>query len=544
VTQRNRKLWISFALSLALVFLAVWGLKIAVRHAAARLAPPGRPLTLLWTRRVNGFHGAALSPQGELVALSSGAKGTVSLWHWRTQPDHPLWTHPATNASSVAVGATGASVLAWAALDPNQPDITILRGADGAMLAHQSLGGAVWDAEISADGAYAGIVTGGKTLYLYTLSDQPYVSGDKRIQHWPLGGIGNSVAFPTLGSFLVTGTWNDSSVACYTPRGTCLWQYPDGAAARHALSSRLFTAQICGSGRYVLAYARLNPLAPRLTLLRGRDGQRAFETVDGAIWALALASDGGTASFVTGNRSLYQITLGETPTVKRALLSSQGNSVAYALGGTALVTGTWDTPGVECQTVSGRMLWHFPQTTNDRNAVNGKLFDVKTSQDGKYALGMAYRNASHNAVTVYFWRVDGDGEPLWTLELGDDVSNPAALINADGSRVALAYDRQLPRRDQTVKQRRLRLLDRQGHPYWGGEKGGMIFAPHLIALAPDGQGLVISDGSQTLYRLNAQGRNTARIRLNALIRQTIPSADGRFLLVYTGDGLLTLLQVD
>ena len=91
-------------------------------------------MTLLWSRPVAGFRGAALSPQGELVALCSGSKGAVSLWHWRTQPSHPLWVHPAANASNVAVGAAGATVLAWAALDPDQPEITILGGADGATL--------------------------------------------------------------------------------------------------------------------------------------------------------------------------------------------------------------------------------------------------------------------------------------------------------------------------------------------------------------------------------------------------------------------------
>jgi len=286
VTRYTRRLLLVLATTICLGVLGIWGLRIAVRHAAARLAPPGQPLTLLWSHPVAAFHGAALSPQGELVAISSGAKGTVSLWHWRTQPDHPLWSHAATNASSVAVSAAGESVLAWAALDPNQPEITILRGTDGATLAHQSLGGAVWDAEISADGAYAGIVTGGKNLYLYGLSDEPYTPRDKRIHRWPLSGIGNSVAFPTLGSFLVTGTWNDSSVACYTPRGTCLWQYPEDAAGRHALDARLFTAQISGNGRYVLGLSSGN--------VRGSDPALYLWRSDGGgnpVWKSALGED-------------------------------------------------------------------------------------------------------------------------------------------------------------------------------------------------------------------------------------------------------------
>ncbi len=282
---RRRSGWATAALLCLALLAGVW-LRTGNTHAAR--ASSAAPLTLLWSRPVAGYRGAALSPQGELVALSSGTKGTISLWHWRTQPNHPLWTHAASNASNVAVGAAGGFVLAWSALDPDQPEITILRGADGATLAHQTLSGAVWDADISADGAYAGVVTGGKTLYLYGLSDQPYRDErhDKRIHSWSLGGIGNSVAFPTLGSFLVTGTWNNSSVACYTPRGVCLWQYPEDAAARHTLADRLFTAQLSGNGRYVLGVScgNVRQSDPALYLWRSDGGGNP-------LWKVELGED-------------------------------------------------------------------------------------------------------------------------------------------------------------------------------------------------------------------------------------------------------------
>ena len=401
---RAQRLWLAGGLVLCLALLGLWVFRAGTTHAAAKAAPPGQPLSLLWSRPVSGFRGAALSPQGELVALSSGAKGNVSLWHWRTQPDHPLWTHRAANAANVAVGAAGATVLAWAALDPDQPNITILRGSDGATLAHQSLGGAVWDAEISADGAYAGIVTGGKTLFLYDLSDQPYVPGDKRIRHWPLGGIGTSVAFPPLGSFLVTGAWNDSSVACYTPQGTSLWQYPEGAAARHGLADRLFSAQISGNGRYVLGVSAGN--------VRGSDP------------------------------------------------------------------------------------------------------------------------------ALYLWRSDGGGNPLWRMELGEDAFYPTAQITQDGDFVAVSYLRQIVRGNQSLSEHHLRLLDHSGNVLW--ERGGLLFPPNLVALSPDGSRLIVSDGKHALYALRHDGHILRRYSLPGSLRQTVVSADGRVLLVYTGDGTLSL----
>ncbi len=398
--------WQAGAAALCLLLLFILWLRVGSSHAAVRAAPAAAPLTLLWTRPVADFRGAALSPQGELVALCNGAKGTVSLWHWRTQPNHPLWTHAAANATNVAVGAAGASVLAWAALDPDQPEITLLNGSDGTTLAHQTLSGAVWDADISADGAYAGVVTGGKTLYLYGLSDQPYQSErqDKRIHSWPLGGIGSSVAFPTLGSFLVTGTWNDSSVACYTPRGVCLWQYPDDAEARHALADRLFTAQLSGNGRYVL--------------------------------------------------------------------------------------------------------------------------------------GLSYGNVRQSDPSLYLWRSDGGGNPLWKVELGEDAFYPTARITQTGDCIAVSYLRQIVRGNQSLSEHHLRLMDRLGNTLW--ERGDLLFSPSLVALSPDGSHLFVSDGQHTLYALGHDGHILRRYPLPSSLRQTALSADGRVLLVYTGDGTLSL----
>lgn len=395
--------WAAVVVCLALV-TGLW-LRTGTTHPAARVSS-APPLTLLWSRPVAGFRGAALSPQGELVALCSGTKGTITLWHWRTQPDQPLWTHAASNASNVAVGAAGASVLAWSALDPDQPEITILRGADGATLAHQTLSGAVWDADISADGAYAGVVTGGKTLYLYGLSDQPYRDErrDKRIHSWALGGIGNSVAFPTLGSFLVTGTWNDSSVACYTPQGVCLWQYPESAAARHTLADRLFTAQLSGNGRYVL--------------------------------------------------------------------------------------------------------------------------------------GLSTGNVRQSDPTLYLWRSDGGGNPLWKVEMGDDAFYPSVQITQNGDYIAVSYLRQIVRGSQSLSEHHLRLMDRAGNTLW--ERGDLLFSPTLVALSPDGSHLLVSDGQRTLYALRQDGHILRRYPLPGSLRQTAVSADGRVLLVYTSDGTLSL----
>lgn len=407
--MRNRR-WLGGAAALCLLGLTVLWLRPGGTRAADKKPPPV-PLTLLWRRQIAGFRGAALSPQGELIALASGPKGAVSLWHWRTQPDRPLWVHPATNASSVDVSAAGSFVVAWSPLDPAQPSFTVLRGEDGATLSHRTLDGAIWDAQISADGCYAGVVTGGKSLYLYALSDQPYRPGkrEKRIRSWSLGGIGDSVAItsPPAGSYLVSGTWDDSGIACYTLSGKCLWQYPEKLPARPRLANRLFTAQLSGNGRYVL--------------------------------------------------------------------------------------------------------------------------------------GTSFGNIRESDPVLYLWRSDGGGNPQWKTELGDDAFFPSAQITEDGRYVAVTYLRQIVRGDQSLSEHRLRLLGRDGNTVW--ERGGLLFSPTLIALAPDGGSILVSDGQRTLYALGKDSHILASYPQSGLLRQTMLSADGHVLLVYTGDGTLSLFRV-
>ena len=375
-------------------------------RAAVKAVPAAAPLTRLWSRPIAGFRGAALSPQGELIALASGRKGAVSLWHWRTQPEKPLWVHAAANASDVAVSASGAFVAAWSPLDPAQPDFTLLHGANGTTLSHRTLDGAVWDAQLSADGCYAGVVTGGKTLYHYVLSEQPYKDRDKRIQKWPLDGIGSSVDFTTAHSYLVTGTWDACGVSCYTPRGVRLWTYPENTVSQEKLAGKLFTAQISGDGRYILGLSRSNI----------REGDP----------------------------------------------------------------------------------------------------------------------------TLFLWRSDGGGSPQWQSALGADAFFPRAQISRDGHLVAVSFLRQLVRGGQTLSEHRLRLLDSDGNTLW--ERGGLLFSPSLVALGPQGT-VLVSDGQRTLYSLSREGRIGPSYPLPGLIRDTMLSGDGRVLLVYTGDGTLSLYKL-
>ena len=106
----------------------------------------------------------------------------------------------------------------------------------------------------------------------------------------------------------------------------------------------------------------------------------------------------------------------------------------------------------------------------------------------------------------------------------------------------MSYLHQLVRGDRSLSEHRLRLLKRDGNNLW--ESGGLLFSPTLIALAPDAGSVLVSDGRRTLYALGGKdGRILASYPQPGLIRRTALSADGHVLLVYTGDGTVSLFRV-
>ena len=115
------------------------------------------------------------------------------------------------------------------------------------------------------------------------------------------------------------------------------------------------------------------------------------------------------------------------------------------------------------------------------------------------------------------------------------------MISADGGCVAVTYTRLITHGEQSVAERHLLVLDGAGNTLW--EKGGLLFSPTLVSVAADGHRVTVSNGPNTLYDLNDEGRITAPYRFGGTIRATVASPDGRWLLVYTGDGLLNLMKL-
>ncbi len=305
------------------------------------------------------------------------------------------------------------------------------------------------------------------------------------------------------------------------------------------------TRGVVGVGHHtVLAYAALDPTRPTLSLLG--DGGRLVgrSTLDGAIWAAALSPDGACAGVTTGRDSLYRYTLLPRPTLHRQRLAGIGDSLALSPGGSRLTVGTWDASGVACYTAGGGTLWQYPQAPSARAALADRLFQTQMTRSGHGVLGMSCANVRGGDATLYYWRGD-DGRPAWRYRLPENAFSPEAQVSANGMCVAVTFTRLVTHGDQSVAERRLVVLDAGGRTLW--EKGGLLFSPTLVSIAADGHRVTVTDGRSTLYHLDSMGRITAPYVFHAPISttvKTVGTADGRWLLVPTQDGLLNLVRMD
>lgn len=301
-------------------------------------------------------------------------------------------------------------------------------------------------------------------------------------------------------------------------------------------------AVVTAGARNVLTFTTWNPVKRQLNILKGSDGALlSTTTLDGAIWDVCVSPDGCFAGVVTGSHSLYLFTLGNQPVFHRWDLFGIGNSAAFTRNSLGIVAGTWDDSGVACYSRAGNAVWQFPEHDADRKALMDRLFEVHVADEGRYVLGLSYANIRQGDGTLYLFRTDGMGVPLWTRSLGPDTFYPRARITADGRFIAVTYLNLITRNSTSIQERRLIVLDDENNIVW--QTGGLLFPPVLVALAPDGHRVTVSNGIKTLYHLNGQGHITASWTATGTIHDTQPSLDGNYLLTYTGDGTLTLLKL-
>lgn len=336
------------------------------------------------------------------------------------------------------------------------------------------------------------------------------------------------------GAFFATVTTDKNLISVRHQSGSLIWSRatPD-----------ITNAIVSSDGLVVIAFAALDPTRPGIRIYQGDKGQAFTEfTLDGAIWDVEISADSKTATVVTGAHTLYLIHLDGKPECQKWSLSGVGNSVAISHDSQYIAAGTWDDSGISLYDRAGDAIWSYPETERKRKAVLNRLFEAQIAADGRYILGISYGNVHHTDPTIYLWRLGNRSTPLWRKDLGPDTSSPKALITANGQYIALTYLTSISHGDDTIQERRLSILDHYGNEVCS--LPGFLFAPNLVAGGADGSCIVVSDGQRALYTVSPDGRMSLGKTMNAPIRQTIASEDGRFVLVYSGDGNLNLLRLE
>jgi WD40 repeat protein len=350
----------------------------------------------------------------------------------------------------------------------------------------------------------------------------------------PVSGFRSASFSPDNAFFAVVGD-PTGSISLWRRNGKMIWRLPVSDATN---------AVVAPNGSAVIAFAAMDPTRQAVTIIKGLHHDQTYKrTLDGAIWGATVSGNGKYGGVVTGAHSLYIFNLDGAPKFQRHALMGTGNSISISNDGSYLTSGTWDASGVACYNIKGDEIWQYQDGDSKGKPVANRLFEAQIAKDSPYILGVSYANVRQSNATLYLWHKTGHGKPMWMHPLDPDDSEPQAKISADGSHVALVYLHKIMHGDQSIRVRQLILLDRYNNSLWPAPKGGPLLSPNLVAISPDGNTVTVTDGQRALYNFDAAGRiSAAKMDMNALIDSTVTSDDGKYVLVYTDDGKLTLVQ--
>ena len=348
--------------------------------------------------------------------------------------------------------------------------------------------------------------------------------------------------------------------------GKTLWQTPPLPGINRVLA-------VPGENGGVMAYGYLNPVKPTLRLLDAHGGVAHARTfaVDGAVWNVQASPDGKNVVVGTGKSFLYvlpvaappplpvsrpvaapgvkmpavvPVVAAQKPPVKMQVQGIPGD-FDIALRDPVTLAGTWQQSGVSVWGLDGTPKWRHSDFEPDR------IYHVHLSADGSVAVATSTKGPDQKEARLHLWDAR-TGQFLWSTPL--DAAYPKALVSANGNLIAVTYARVNENEpgassDPNNQERKLALFDRTGKRRFS-DKGGLFFAPELVALSSDGTRLTVRDKSGYFYTLDDRGHMVGRVRLPLdpdtglppTIRETQTSRDGKTLLIVRGDGQMTLLQ--
>jgi len=307
-------------------------------------------------------------------------------------------------------------------------------------------------------------------------------------------------------------------------------------------------------GGRVVGYSRLNPGFTSLRVFDPQYGDRKIATVPvrGCVWSATLSGDGGRALIGTGERLIYSIPLIDATAVagasalKPVTWQAPGmpDSVALANSRPVAVMSTWQGTGVRALDLKGTTA---AEKWGQKDPQPDRTFQVMLSADGSTAVAVSARGPHALEARLNAWDAR-TGRPLFQEPI--DGREPRVLISQDGGLIAVSYAR-MPyyRTGGDALEYKLALFDRDGSRLFA-DKGSALFRPQLLALSGDGARLTVYGGAGTLYTLDTHGNFLSKLRLPTdpetgdppTVRDSVPSPDGRYLLLWRGDGQISLFK--
>jgi len=185
-----------------------------------------------------------------------------------------------------------------------------------------------------------------------------------------------------------------------------------------------------------------------------------------------------------------------------------------------------------------------------REAEAGRAFNVHLSGDGKTVVAVSGIGPKRDRARAQVWNAE-TGKVLFRCDL--DGFGAEARVSATGNVIAVSYSHVTRYNTGDLNERRLIAFNRAGERIFS-DKGGLYFAPRLVCLSEDGARVTVLDGDRSLYTLDARGKFLSKLHFASdkagnksggdvpTIKATEASENGAFLLVWRGDGMLTLLK--
>lgn len=313
----------------------------------------------------------------------------------------------------------------------------------------------------------------------------------------------------------------DGTVRLYSANGRLMWkQEVDGA-------TNMLIAKNCQS---VLVYSKLNPSHQYISFYT-KEGRRLWRhEVEGSVWAGAISPDGTLVAITTSEQYVYVYKPDpKRPSYRRWRLDGIGYQVTFSGDSNRVIIGTSDESALVCYDIYGRFQWRYRHSRDVR-------YHLCISGDGRRILGILAGTADDPEMEFCLW--DSGGKRLWKRSMS--AFDGRAVLSPQSRYVAVSYACYLGDGESQAVERRVAVYSSVGRLLW--EKGGLFFAPHLIALSPKGSSVIVSDGEKSLYNIDSRGKLLSKYTLPATLRETVASEDGRAILIYCGNGWLYLVR--